>query len=624
MNDFVELVDIHCKGKFPREFGKKTKRSFIRNEYATSPETLARMCEFFDYEDCFVSVYSFEKFEYGEPWDRSTAIIDRIYIDLDCEENLRLPLKEALKIIDWYSRVFGVYPLVYFTGSKGFAVYLDFKPVKFRSSVEAKNALRLIATLLVEQLELKTLDIQVMDIARLSRIPLTLNTKSNLYCIPLNSKKLDKLALSIGKHTIKVIATDNTGAKSSKVTIVNVVHKEPEIKLCYDPDIPYFVKEIPVKVYINSPEKGLVFVKVNSKLEKSKKVEAFKLSELPFEITDLPNKYNAKKTYEITITLKTDSATKTYTRYVTLKRTAEFKRGSKFNFYVKVDKGYGHTKVWIEYDGRIITPSQPMPELNAWERKIADIPFKITARKSGFVKVVAENEAGRDEKTLYLQVGNVQTPTVTPTPTPTPTPIPTPTPTPTVPASYEACYVQVNGGGANKDDSGGIGYAEAWVAGNEIHVLARQEGGGLRPSVAEGYVYSDFEYDVPTHNAKVTVKYYVSGSMFVIGVGGVGETSYYVKVELIDLTTGKTLGVKEHGDSYSLNVINLKQKVIDETITDTFNVKLIKGHKYRVKIYAKVTAKALGFGGTMSNFAEWDFSGKTRLIKFESVCLKWT
>jgi len=206
----VELVDIHCKGKFPREFGKKTKRSFIRNEYATSPETLARMCEFFDYEDCFVSVYSFEKFEYGEPWDRNTAIIDRIYIDLDCEENLRLPLKEALKIIDWYSRVFGVYPLVYFTGSKGFAVYLDFKPVKFRSSVEAKNTLRLFATLLVEQLELKTLDIQVtVDIARLSRIPLTLNTKSNLYCIPLNSKKLDKLqpcdVIHASKHKIYYI-----------------------------------------------------------------------------------------------------------------------------------------------------------------------------------------------------------------------------------------------------------------------------------------------------------------------------------------------------------------------------------------------------------------------------------
>jgi len=433
-----------------------------------------------------------------------------------------------------------------------------------------------------------------------------------------------KLALSIGKHTIKIIATDNTGAKSSKVAIVNIVHKEPEVKLCYDPDIPYFVKEIPVKVYVNSPEKGSVIVKVNSKLEKSEKVEAFKPSEYSISIIDLPNKYNAKKTYKITITLKTYSATKTYTRYVTLKRTAEFRRGCKFEFYVKVDKGYGHTRVWIEYDGKKITPARPKPELSRWKRTIVNVPFKIAAKKSGFVKVVAENEAGRDEKTLYLQVGNVQTPTVTPTPTPTPTPIPTPTPTPTVPASYEACYVQVNGGGANKDDSGGIGYAEAWIAGNEIHVLARQEGGGLRPSMAEGYVYSDFEYDVPTHNAKVTVKYYVSGSMFVIGVGGVGETSYYVKVELIDLTTGKTLGVKEHGDSYSLNVINLKQKVIDETITDTFNVKLIKGHKYRVKIYAKVTAKALGFGGTMSNFAEWDFSGKTRLIKFESICLKWT
>lgn len=440
-------------------------------------------------------------------------------------------------------------------------------------------------------------------------------------CVKSFDKTL-KLVLSIGKHTIKVIATDNTGAKSSKVTIVNVVHKEPEIKILYDPDVPYFVKEIPVRVYVNSPENGSVTIKVNGRLASDKKVEAFKPSEYPISLTDLPNKYNAKKTYKITITLKTDSTTKTYSETVTLQRTAEFKPGSEFTFKVRVDKGYGHTRVWIEYDGRKITPSQPMPELNAWERKIVDVPFKITAKKSGFVKVVAENEAGRDEKTLYLQVGNVQTPTVTPTPTPTPTPIPTPTPT--VPASYEACYVQVNGGGANKDDSGGIGYAEAWVAGNEIHVLARQEGGGLRPSVAEGYVYSDFKYDVPTHNAKVTVKYYVSGSMFVIGVGGVGETSYYVKVELIDLTTGKTLGVKEHGDSYSLNVIDLKQKVIDETITDTFNVKLIKGHEYRVKIYAKVTAESLGFGGTTSDFAEWDFSGKTRLIKFESVCLKWT
>ncbi len=194
MDEFTEIIDIHCKGRYPREFGKNTKRSFIRNEYAINSEMLARMCQFFNYKDCFASVYSFKKFEFGEPWDRNSVIIDRIYIDLDYEKNLQIPLKEAQKIINWYSRTFGVYPLVYFSGYKGFAIYLDFKPIKFENTLKAKETLRLFMTLLIKSLNLKTADIQVtIDVARLSRLPLTINTKSNLYCTPLNPKKLDKL-----------------------------------------------------------------------------------------------------------------------------------------------------------------------------------------------------------------------------------------------------------------------------------------------------------------------------------------------------------------------------------------------------------------------------------------------
>jgi hypothetical protein len=202
---FEDLLDIHCKGKYPREFGHKTKRSFLRNEYAPNAKVLTRMCEFFNYRDCYVSVYSFTApVTPGEMWDRNSAIVDRLYLDLDYEGNLTIPLKEARKIVSWYLKQFGVYPLIYFTGCRGFAIYFDFKPLKFKDATTAKEHLRAIASLIVDILKLRTVDFQVIEIARISRIPLTINTKTGYYCIPLNPKKLDILTAQDIIHMSKM------------------------------------------------------------------------------------------------------------------------------------------------------------------------------------------------------------------------------------------------------------------------------------------------------------------------------------------------------------------------------------------------------------------------------------
>ncbi len=192
--DFKTVLELHTKNEFPREFAYKTlkKGRFYRNEYVWNVQSLYAHCLFRDCIDCYVSVYSFnDKPEDGTRWDRTKAIIDTVFLDLDFEGNLYLALKDAKKIIKWCFEN-NITPRTYFSGAKGFHIYLDFDPLDLDLEI-VKEALKRFGVFISRHLELKTLDTSVLEVARIARVPLTLNSKTNYLCTPISPQRLLKM-----------------------------------------------------------------------------------------------------------------------------------------------------------------------------------------------------------------------------------------------------------------------------------------------------------------------------------------------------------------------------------------------------------------------------------------------
>jgi hypothetical protein len=173
---------------FPREFG--TPKRFIvynKNDY------LNAIGSYNTKRSLYISIYSFRsnlelktsKEKYSEP------IIDCVYIDLDAgtKDNPKpfLAYKDLVKLLKFLLKI-GIVPRVYFSGSKGFAVYLDFEPLDLRFP---KDTILEFVKRLEITVGIKSIDYSVVgDVARISRIPNTLHIKSNRFCIPLTLKEV--------------------------------------------------------------------------------------------------------------------------------------------------------------------------------------------------------------------------------------------------------------------------------------------------------------------------------------------------------------------------------------------------------------------------------------------------
>uniref|UniRef100_A0A7C2S6C5 Uncharacterized protein n=1 Tax=Archaeoglobus fulgidus TaxID=2234 RepID=A0A7C2S6C5_ARCFL len=183
VNEIVSELDKFYLN-FPREIGWKTQQGFIRNRYVSRADQLAQKLENIQ-QDFFASVYSFDcKYRDGRQWDRNSAVINRMFFDFDCPEDPKAALKEAKKLI----RELSVAPLVTFSGAKGFHVHVVFRRVAIRP-----ETLKMFGTRIAERLKLKTCDTQVFEVARLSRVPFSLHSKSGLPCTPIRASRLLKM-----------------------------------------------------------------------------------------------------------------------------------------------------------------------------------------------------------------------------------------------------------------------------------------------------------------------------------------------------------------------------------------------------------------------------------------------
>lgn len=164
-------------------------------DHASNILDLVRRCEDHGYTDVYVSIHNFDYPKEPNKFDQSTAIINCLAFDFDIQESEGTTFEDVradmLKLSDWAYR-HSAYPLISFSGKKGGHIRIPLKPLKL---TRPKETLHMFFDQLCEAASFKTIDTSVTaDIERILRVPNTVNSKSNLWCIPLTYDELKTLS----------------------------------------------------------------------------------------------------------------------------------------------------------------------------------------------------------------------------------------------------------------------------------------------------------------------------------------------------------------------------------------------------------------------------------------------
>lgn len=150
--------------KFPREM-------FIsRVKVESEKEYLWWLSRYNGQMDCFVSVYSLPQFEQG--------VVDTVFLDLDADtiSEAKEKLNKVVERLDELELVYRVY----FTGGRGFHVYIDCPPVKLYYPNFS------IRRFVEKEIPAVYDPVVVGDMRRLARVPYTMHYKTKLFSFRVN------------------------------------------------------------------------------------------------------------------------------------------------------------------------------------------------------------------------------------------------------------------------------------------------------------------------------------------------------------------------------------------------------------------------------------------------------
>lgn len=175
----------HCHFEFPRKIGfvkdpsPRRKKEIIQ----TQEEFLHEMWTHVSDLDLYVAVFSERQKEQQR--------YDTIYMDLDCKE-LDEAHADMQTIYTYYRDTYELLVRIYFSGSKGFHIYVDFPEVSFANY---KGCVSQYVKELERYLGLSTVDWSVIgDAERISALPYTKHTETGLTRIPINPEwSLDRI-----------------------------------------------------------------------------------------------------------------------------------------------------------------------------------------------------------------------------------------------------------------------------------------------------------------------------------------------------------------------------------------------------------------------------------------------
>lgn len=183
--EWLDFFQSWCDGQthFIREFAMPYRR------VTKDLEQLYRQVMFFSaqmHNDVFLTAYSYRMMKDTERKTRryipdySTAYINKVYWDLDLDAKkgtcMQDTYDDAMKMFDY----FGNDCRIYFSGGKGFHVYVDLL------LAITKSDLREYTIFVMDGLQLKTGDRRFLgDIARIIRLPYCPHAKTKQYMIPI-------------------------------------------------------------------------------------------------------------------------------------------------------------------------------------------------------------------------------------------------------------------------------------------------------------------------------------------------------------------------------------------------------------------------------------------------------
>jgi hypothetical protein len=153
--------------------------------YTDKPQDLLRLVQDCrkTLQPCYVSVQP-----YSGP-DKPCAL-EKLYYDFDCKEDPNLAWTDVTVFSSSVKRFYGAEPLVFYSGQKGFHVYVFLKQTIYFNETPlafAKQVYTELQTRLIKGLSLPTLDPQpIGDIKRLARVPFSIHEKTGSLCVPMD------------------------------------------------------------------------------------------------------------------------------------------------------------------------------------------------------------------------------------------------------------------------------------------------------------------------------------------------------------------------------------------------------------------------------------------------------
>ncbi|MGC9780926.1 MAG: hypothetical protein HZR80_16910 [Candidatus Heimdallarchaeota archaeon] len=197
LKKFQKTILEHTNYLFPREGLVVDSKNPYRITYYTPKEYWDYFKKYNGKRNIYCSVYSYNKWKANlkqrryEP-EISSVILDKIYIDLDYsaekQQTLETAYADMIKLTKALNGIIDLFPRIYFSGNKGFAVYIDFKTVNL---THPKDSLISIVKAFEEKLALQTLDWGIVgDLRRVSRAPYSKHLKSGLYCTPITLEEI--------------------------------------------------------------------------------------------------------------------------------------------------------------------------------------------------------------------------------------------------------------------------------------------------------------------------------------------------------------------------------------------------------------------------------------------------
>lgn len=190
------------------EFGKPL-RFFIQN----NEQFIDYIKKYNGISDCYRTVYNFLRTIKNSRFPRieyNSAIIDKVFFDFDNEidkKGKKIQCNSFKNMLNCHNNLLkdNIKHVINFSG-RGFHVYAY---VRIEEIINKKNAL----TLFVDKYTDYCDPAVKGDLARISRIPFTMNIKSRNYCIPINQFCIDQ-----GFNFIKNISQDLRIYKSYNIT----------------------------------------------------------------------------------------------------------------------------------------------------------------------------------------------------------------------------------------------------------------------------------------------------------------------------------------------------------------------------------------------------------------------